>query len=276
MNYIELINKFWLTSEAHSFRTTDIALFFYLLKINNACSWRESFKRKNIQIQADLDISFNTLKDSRNRLKQAELLDFRSKNGSGDVIYTLSNFDKVRDEVTDKVKRTSSFFDEVTNEVGNEVGVEVSSEVGVEVDPYNTNGTRNQTKLNKTKLIFSPSAHENPFPLEVYEKSLDDCYSLLLTNQPWAETVTMNTRSRGYKDFTLDTFYKRLKEYFEEMQNRGIARKSPADAMSHFANWLKEELKKEKDGKRNIWPDAKTSADIQSGGASQKDYSGSF
>lgn len=236
MNYIELINKFWLTNEVHSFRTTDIALFFYLLKINNNCSWRESFKRKNIQIQADLDISYNTLKDARNKLKQTGVLDFKSKNGSGDVVYTLSNFDNFREEVVDRVKRTSSNFDEVTNEVTNEVSSEVSSEV----DPYNTNGTCNQTKLNETKLIISPSAQENPFPLEVYEKNLTECYSELVSDQMWWELICMNNH------ITVDLFRNKLQEFFRKLQNEGEKTKSVKDGQSHFARWLAIDLRKPK------------------------------
>lgn len=241
MNYIELINKFWLTSEAHSFRTTDIALFFYLLKINNVCSWRESFKRKNIQIQADLDISFNTLKDSRNRLKQAELLDFKSKSGSGDVVYTLSNFDKVRDEVADKVKRTSSKNDEVTNEVAHEVTTEVATEVA----PYNTNGTCNQTKLNQTKPI-TQYAGEEKFPPEVFEKNLGDCRNELTSDQIWWESVCMNNH------ITIEQFTTKIQEFFRKLQNEGETSKSVKDAKSHFARWLAIDLQKKQPSRFGI------------------------
>lgn len=103
MNYIELINKFWTANEEYSFRTVDIALYFYLLKVNNDCSWKEYFKRNNRKIQVDLDISFNTLKEGRNRLKNARLIDFKTKNGDANVMYTLSNIDEVIDKVTNEV-----------------------------------------------------------------------------------------------------------------------------------------------------------------------------
>ena len=129
MNYIELINKFWQLHEEHSFCTTEIALFFYLLKINNQCSWKESFRRNNSKIEADLRISFNTMKNARNKLQQSNVIDFKTKNGSSDVSYniTLSKFDEVGNEVT--------------IEVGNEVTIEVGDEVVAPKD-----------KLNKTKL----------------------------------------------------------------------------------------------------------------------------
>lgn len=140
MNYIQLINNFWTSNELNSFRTTEISLYFYLLDVCNRLSWKESFKRNNRKIQVDLSISFNTLKDARNRLKQAGLINFETRSGDGNTIYTLSNFDEVTDEVSAE-KATSSNFDEVTDEVSTEVGTEVGIEVA---------STKN--KLNKTKL----------------------------------------------------------------------------------------------------------------------------
>ncbi|MGM9747069.1 MAG: hypothetical protein ACI30H_08935, partial [Paludibacteraceae bacterium] len=144
MNYIQLINNFWTSNELNSFRTTEISLYFYLLDVCNRLSWKESFKRNNRKIQVDLSISFNTLKDARNRLKQAGLINFETRSGDGTTIYTLSNFDKVADEVSAK-KATSSNFDEVTDEVTDEVSIEVGTEVGTEV-------ASTENKLNKTKL----------------------------------------------------------------------------------------------------------------------------
>lgn len=129
MNYIELINKFWQIHEEHSFSPTEIALFFYLLKINNQCSWNESFKRNNSKIEADLGISFNTLKNARNKLQQSFVIRFSTQNGSPNVTYsiTLSNYDKVSAEVASRFAR----------------GL-----VGVDVEVLPTKDKLNQTKQN--------------------------------------------------------------------------------------------------------------------------------
>lgn len=128
-------------------------------------------------------------------------------------------------------------------------------------------------------------------PPNIFDKTLSECYSELSANQSWAETTTMNIRSSGYSDFTIEVFYQYLKSYFAEMQNRGIVSKSPADAMSHFASWLKIELKKQKDDERRtsafkpntsnpngkvVRGEAKAATDIQSGATSQGDYSARF
>jgi len=151
MNYIELINKFWQIHEEHSFCTTEIALFFHLLKINNQCSWKESFRRNNSKIEADLRISFNTMKNARNKLQQANVIKFESKNGSPDVVYKI----------------TLSKFDEVTTEVTTEVAAEVGTKVTTKV--ASTKDKLKQTKPNQTKNSKSHSETEVPV-IEKIEK----------------------------------------------------------------------------------------------------------
>lgn len=112
MNYIEQIKGFWRSHDVETFPTNVIALYFYLLEVNNKTSWSVSFKRNNSKICADLGISYPTLNNSRNRLKQSGIIDFKTQNGNANVTYTLKNFLKVTNEVTDEVG------DEVTNEVG--------------------------------------------------------------------------------------------------------------------------------------------------------------
>lgn len=90
MNYISLINNFWLRSEEHDFRPIDIALYFYLLKIANGLSWKPSFKRNNKEIMAKLGInSHHTFNDTRNRLKMAGLIDFTTYKGKALSTYSI-------------------------------------------------------------------------------------------------------------------------------------------------------------------------------------------
>lgn len=89
MNYIELIRDFWRSHEAECFPTHAIALYFHLVEINNITSWKYSFKRNNSKICADLGISPAILNSSRNRLKQAGILDFKTINGSPNVTYSV-------------------------------------------------------------------------------------------------------------------------------------------------------------------------------------------
>jgi len=171
MNYIQLIKDFWTSHEENCYRTTEIALYFYLVEVCNKCSWKQSFKRNNRKIEADLNLSFNTLKESRNRLKQSGMINFETRNGDANVTYTLSKFD----EVTNEVILTSSKFDEVSRKVSNEV----THEVGTRLLP-----SKDKLKLNKTEAA-SASVHEQPaaatnfsFQVQNIFKFWDDCKNL--------------------------------------------------------------------------------------------------
>ncbi|WP_106831149.1 hypothetical protein [Parabacteroides pacaensis] len=92
MNYVELINRFWVAHEANCFTTCEIALYFYLLKVNNASNWRQFFKRNNAKIMADLGVKDRrTLECARNRLKQAGLIDYQKKSTNPNVTYSFTS-----------------------------------------------------------------------------------------------------------------------------------------------------------------------------------------
>ncbi|MFG6685111.1 hypothetical protein ACGK9U_00910 [Mariniflexile sp. HNIBRBA6329] len=94
LNYIEQINSFWKHALTDSFKSKEIALYFYLLHVNNSCNWKKSFSHNNKKIEAFLDVSFKTLVMARKNLKNAGLIDFKTKNGSPNVNYEIKSFSK--------------------------------------------------------------------------------------------------------------------------------------------------------------------------------------
>lgn len=135
MNYIGLIKKFWTSHNANSFSLAELGLYFYIVEVFNICQWTNQIKRNNRKIEADLNISFNTLKSARNRLQQADLLSFKSKNGDANVTYTLSNIDEVDNEVATKVsnkvgKRSVSTKDKLNKTVSNDGLYKTAEEAG--------------------------------------------------------------------------------------------------------------------------------------------------
>ncbi len=111
-----------------------------------------------------------------------------------------------------------------------------------------------KTPQRKGKEIIKKSLYreiENLPPPEILGKGLDECYEELSRDMSWSEIVTMNTRNSGYKDFTVDMFKTYLKRFFEKLQNEGEKVKSPKDAKSHFARWLKIELEKQRNNGNN-------------------------
>lgn len=109
MTYIDYIKNFWLQHNAYSLTVTETALYFYLLETNNLCRWANTFNRNNSKVLADLNIaSLKTLSAARNRLKQVGLIDFKTKNGSANVSYTLVKFTEVGEQVASELNKTKT------------------------------------------------------------------------------------------------------------------------------------------------------------------------
>lgn len=150
----------------------------------------------------------------------------------------------------------------------------------------------NKVEESKVNLSLNNAQAQEAFHTsDIFDKPLLECYNEISSNRPWVDAVTMNTRSSGNKEFTIDSFYEYLKKFFAKLQNEGETKKSPKDAMSHFSRWLKIELKKEQDDKRRtstfsptatnprgkvVRSETKAATDIQSDGTPQKDYSARF
>ena len=168
MNYISLINNFWLLSEEYEFRPIDIALYFYLLKIANSLSWKPSFKRNNKEIMAKLGInSHNTFNNVRNKLKTVGLIGYKTYNGksisSYIIIDTLSKNDEVTDKVTDKVT------DEVTDNL-NKTKTNIKKE-------------KNEVRELELDLTTEKPQRKGSTPSPTLEEVVSVCRSKGMTNE---------------------------------------------------------------------------------------------
>lgn len=223
MTYIDYMNQFWKMNQSVEFSSNEVFLYFYLLNECNIRGWQNPFEHPNKTIVLATGMAEKTVIEVRNRLQQKGLINFEAgkRNAKSPVYYLLD------------VSKTGS------KKVSKTVSKEVSK----------TGNLNTKSKDIKT-ITPSPTRMGELFPPdEVFDKTIDECYRELKSNQSWMETVCMNTRIT-HKDFTPKRFYEYLEQFIMEQQNKGVTKKSPADAMSHFANWLKIELKNEKNEKR--------------------------
>jgi hypothetical protein len=92
MNYIHQIKGFWIVAELHQLGHSEISLYFYLLEVWNKTTWAGQFKRQNTKIMGDLKIkSYKTLQSFRDKLAGAGALQFRQRNGDGNVEYQMAD-----------------------------------------------------------------------------------------------------------------------------------------------------------------------------------------
>lgn len=215
MNYIEAINKFWTLNERHLFRANEIALFFYLMKKNNQVSWSKYFEQNNQQILFDLGFSFRTLQNARNRLKQAKILDFQTKNGSAITTYIFTFlFANEQPTFAKNAKVTAKVGAEVSAEVGVEVGVEVVPDFGKEY--YNNTQISRIEELKrepktetKTKTFTPQTPHGGFRECSEWEDVLDPSFVPVL--RKWFDYKA--SRNEQYRNISaINTLFEYLKK----------------------------------------------------------------
>ena len=210
MNYISQIKEFWVRQNQYSLNVTDIALYFYLLELNNLCAWADTFSRNNKKIEADLDISFKTLSNSRNRLKQAGLIGYKTLNGNPNVKYTFGKFPKVADEVRDEGK------DEVRDEI---------------------NKTKTKTKENISSNEDIQKKNPDFEKFEIWIKE----------NAPYCSNPK-NLKQLSESEFLKlkeDYTAMQIADIITQLENRKDLRKKYATLYRTLLNWLKTNYKNE-------------------------------
>lgn len=212
---------------------TEQALFHELVAVCNSEGWEDVFSCPNIELCCALNIDEKTLIRARLSLINAGLIYYKS--GKSKRIVGLYSFEKsFENSTTGKIT-----VDEPSNQPAN-----MGANQPANAPDYI------KTKI-KTNNSLSPTCAYEEIPPGVFEKSLDECYLDLKSNQTWMEQFCVNIRSSGYKDFTPAGFYDYLEKFFMKLQNEGKTKKSPQDAQSHFTNWLRIELEKLKKDENN-------------------------
>ena len=81
MNLFELLANFWRMDEQENFSGNDTRLYFFLIHLANRSYWSEWIECSNKRLAANANISLDVLKSSRERLKEAGLLNYISGGG---------------------------------------------------------------------------------------------------------------------------------------------------------------------------------------------------
>ena len=81
MNIYDLTTKFWLIDEQQNFSGNETRLYFFLLHLANRMYWPKWWEYADEKMIANVNISRQVLKSSRNRLKEAKLIEFVAGGG---------------------------------------------------------------------------------------------------------------------------------------------------------------------------------------------------
>lgn len=78
MNYINLINRFWVRNRIDPLKPNDICLYFFILDECNKRDWPDAIELPNGRILFETGLSERALVESRNRLQQKGFITFES------------------------------------------------------------------------------------------------------------------------------------------------------------------------------------------------------
>ena len=76
MNLFELLANFWRVDEQKNFSGNETRLYFFLIHLANRSFWAEWIEFADKRMVANANISLQVLKSSRERLKEAGLLNY--------------------------------------------------------------------------------------------------------------------------------------------------------------------------------------------------------
>jgi hypothetical protein len=76
MNLFDLLANFWRLDEQKNFSGNETRLYFFLIHLANRSFWVKWIEYADKRMAANANISLQVLKSARERLKEAELLDF--------------------------------------------------------------------------------------------------------------------------------------------------------------------------------------------------------
>lgn len=101
MNYIKLINQFWIIARSKNPSPIQAYMYFCLLQECNQRNWPKYFQLSNQLLCALIGISEKSLIEARKRLKDYGLIDFESgiTKQKAPTYYLLDNCNKVSNEV---------------------------------------------------------------------------------------------------------------------------------------------------------------------------------
>jgi len=89
MNYIELINNFWIANKIHKFNSLETSLYFFVLDYANNARWPESFVIPNGIVQSVFGCSRDQLIRARKKLCKFGLLSYETGDRHNPGKYTV-------------------------------------------------------------------------------------------------------------------------------------------------------------------------------------------
>lgn len=168
MNYIELINRFWVVNMEHSFTGNEAKLYYFLLHTSNTLYWKNPFRQSDRQIMLGTGISQNSIKSARNKLAQSGLIIFKS--GKSGNRFNISN----KTEYTLTVSINDTDTDTHNDVAVSEIDTGKDTATGGHTVPAKVPATGGIYKQKETKLPFIKKEIDLNFIPAIYKPLVDE------------------------------------------------------------------------------------------------------
>lgn len=203
MSYIDFINRFWQCDVEVAFNPSDTRLFFYLVDTCNKLHWKQPFGHSDRHLALRLGMSVNTVRESKNRLKQRGLIDFispekRSKSYDGQTRYRIVSVSKINTDT-----------DTVSDTVGD-----------TDADTVPDTDTDTNKRLDKTRHIIPPIVPHETGDGSESGSIHDGCTTTTDAAMSEADASAVDTTRSGRKPFRRPTL-EQVRQYCQE-RNNGI------------------------------------------------------
>ena len=217
----ELTRNFWdfCFENPDLVKPNEIALYFFILEHNNRLGWKIKFGLPtSMAMEATSIKSYNTYKASRERLVKWGFIIMvqESKNQYSSCIIAVSKIDKANNKALDKALTKHSIKH-------SESTVQSTIQITDSIDKQYNNITSKQEREE------SPPQIQRRFLLEIEEVE-----EYLISEIEWK-----TTRIATPLNLNIEKVDFLIKEFSETLKGRGEEQKTPADAKSHFYNWIK-------------------------------------
>ena len=134
VNYITIINSFWIAATINPLSTGQVALFFALLHLNNNSHWTEWFQAPNQVLSVLTGLSKSGILKARNELKQRGYIDFRER-GTKSTVYKFTISNSVQESVQESVRDGERIGKRISVRDGVRNGVRIGTQdINKEID----------------------------------------------------------------------------------------------------------------------------------------------
>lgn len=228
MSIFELINYFWFRNENELCSLSEIALYHYLLFEANRQHWAMPFKVSTQMIQARLNTSKQNIMKAREALMKRELISYSKGECKGKpALYSLHLGNSDGKEV-----QLQSLAQPLTQELPIVLTQPLPAMLSQPLPHPNIKdeNTEHVEKKEPNPPSSSSSVKTVLTLSELRTKLLnDDCWLLDLSRR--LSGVCINLAGEKLKG--------KIKDFFDEQQEKGVTEKDETDCRNYVFNWIK-------------------------------------